>query len=93
MYHFEYVSKETLKPFKNEIAKLIRMVQNDIRDKFTFQYKFIGSVARNMVTHDPKSNIGFDFDINLIINDENECYSAKEIKQILICSFNKIAML
>ena len=91
MCHFEYVSKETLKPFKNEIDELIRLVQNDIRDKFTFQYKFIGSVARNMVTHDPKSNIGFDFDINLIINDENEYYSAKEIKQILICSFNKIA--
>ena len=75
MCHFEYVSKETLKPFKNEIDELIRLVQNDIRDKFTFQYKFIGSVARNMVTHDPKSKILHSCDFAIVHdygNDEQE---------------------
>ena len=37
---------------------------------FTFQYEFIGSVKLNMVTCDVKSNIGFDFDVNIMVNDD-----------------------
>ena len=65
MYHFKYVTKAELAPFKKELIELIHLVQNDVRDDFTFQYEFIGSVSRNMVTFDPQSNTGFDFDINL----------------------------
>lgn len=35
------------------------------RSDFTFQYTFIGSSSRNMITYDAKSNIGFDFDVNI----------------------------
>ena len=42
-----------------------------------------------MVTCDVKSNIGFDFDVNIMVNDDDEEYSAKEIKQILMKAFNK----
>lgn len=31
-----------------------------------------------MVTYDTKSNIGFDFDVNIMVNDDDEDYSAKE---------------
>ena len=44
-----------------------------------------------MVTCDIKSNIGFDFDVNIMVNDDDEEYSAKEIKQILMKAFNKYA--
>ena len=64
---------------------------DEIRKYFTFQYEFIGSVKRNMVTCDAKSNIGFDFDVNIMVNDDDEDYSAKEIKQILMKAFNKYA--
>ena len=37
---------------------------------FTIQYEFIGNVKLNMVTCDVKSNIGFDFDVNIMVNDD-----------------------
>ena len=60
-----------------------------MRDKFTFRYDFIGSVSRNMVTMDYLSNVGYDFDINLHVNDDEENYSAEEIRQILKNAFDK----
>ena len=89
MYHFKYVTKAELAPFKKELIELIHLVQNDVRDDFTFQYEFIGSVSRNMVTFDPKSNTGFDFDVNLFVNDDEEDYKPGEIKHILMDAFNK----
>lgn len=91
MYHFRYVSKNEIAPLKNQMIELIGLVQDEIRKYFTFQYEFIGSVKRNMVTCDAKSNIGFDFDVNIMVNDDDEDYSAKEIKQILMKAFNKYA--
>lgn len=91
MYHFKYVTKAELAPFKKELIELIHLVQNDVRDDFTFQYEFIGSVSRNMVTFDPQSNTGFDFDVNLFVNDDEEDYKPGEIKHILMDAFNKHA--
>lgn len=88
MYHFKYVTKAELAPFKKELIELIHLVQNDVRDDFTFQYEFIGSVSRNMVTFDPQSNTGFDFDVNLFVNDDEEDYKPGEIKHILMDAFN-----
>lgn len=91
MYHFQYVSKNEIASLKNQVIELIGLVQDEIRNYFTFQYKFIGSVKLNMVTCDVKSNIGFDFDVNIMVNDDDEEYSAKDIKQILMKAFNKYA--
>ena len=55
MYHFRYVSKNEIAPLKNQVIELIGLVQDEIRKYFTFQYEFIGSVKRNMVTCDAKS--------------------------------------
>lgn len=71
--------------------ELIHKVQDEVRDNFTFQYEFVGSVQRNMVTWDVKSNIGFDFDVNIIVNDDDEKFDAEKIKNILMCAFNKYA--
>ena len=91
MYHFQYVSKKELKPAKKQLMELIHKVQDEVRDSFTFQYKFVGSVQRNMVTCDVKSNAGFDFDVNIMVNDDDKDFEAEEIKNILICAFNKYA--
>lgn len=71
--------------------ELIHKVQDEVRDSFTFQYKFVGSVQRNMVTCDVKSNAGFDFDVNIMVNDDDKDFEAEEIKNILMCAFNKYA--
>ena len=91
MYHFEYVSKNKIAPKKRQLIELIGLVQKEIRGKFTFQYKFVGSVERNMVTYDVQSNIGFDFDVNIMVNDNDEEYSAEKIKHILMKAFDKFA--
>ena len=91
MYHFQYVAKKELKPVKKQLMELIHKVQDEVRDSFTFQYKFVGSVQRNMVTWDVKSNAGFDFDVNIIVNDCDGDFDAEKTKNILMCAFNKYA--
>ena len=72
MYHFEYVSKEEWKPVKDNLLTIIRNLQKEVNDDFTFQYSFVGSSSRNMITCDRHSNIGFDFDVNIEIDDPDE---------------------
>lgn len=90
MHNFVYVPKEEVKPVRDEIEELLNLVQNDLREKhFTFGFEFIGSYSRNMVTRDLKSNIGFDLDVNIYPNYDEENYSAEELKNTLMESFNK----
>lgn len=89
MYHYRYATKEETKPVRAELEKIIHKVQDEVRGYFTFSYQFIGSSKRNMITFDPTTNIGFDFDVNIYVNDEE--YSAKEIKNILRNAINRVA--
>ena len=93
MNHFEYVSKSKYMPVKKELIKIINQVQDELREQFTFDYKFIGSSSRNMITYDPNTIKGYDFDINIEVNDFDENYSAKELKEILINTFNQVIKL
>ena len=72
MYHYEYVSKRDAKPYRDEFLDIIHEIQNLLRDKFTFSYKFVGSSSRNMITCDFMTNKGFDFDVDFYINDDEE---------------------
>lgn len=90
MYHFEFVSRNVRKPVKKELIEIINLVQDEVRDDFTFRFDFIGSDPLNLVTCDFSSNVGFDFDVNIRVNDDEENYSAEEIKHILMNAFNKI---
>lgn len=92
MHDFRYVSKKKAAPVKADLLDLIHEVQDIVRDEFTFQYEFVGSSSRNMITYDAKSNIGFDFDINLHVNDDNEDYTPKEIRYIIRNAINRIAI-
>lgn len=91
MFHYEYVTRKAAKPYREEFLGIIHKVQDLSRDFFTFQYHFIGSSARNMITCDFHTNKGFDFDVNLYINDDDEEYSAEEIKHILMNAINQVA--
>ena len=89
MYDFEYVPEEW-KPIRDELFEIIYKLQREVRDDFTFQYHFVGSSKRKMVTRDRNSNIGFDFDVNIEVNDPDEDYSAKEIRNILHKGLDKV---
>ena len=90
MSNFVYVSKAEVKKEKKKLIELINEVQDQVRAAFTFRFDFVGSVERNMVTQDLDSNVGYDFDVNISVNDEDENYSAKQIKEIIIEGLKKI---
>lgn len=92
-HDFKYVPKKDphLKAVFADAVELIREIQDAVRDEFTFQYRVVGSYRRNMVTYDAKSNTGYDLDFDLIINDEDERFTAKEIKKILQRAMNQAA--
>lgn len=89
MYHFKYVTKAEARKVREKLENLVHEVQDEVRDNFTFQYYFIGSSARNMITYDPETNIGFDFDVNLKVNDNESAYSPGEIRKIIMKAFQK----
>ena len=89
MYHYEFVTKNQAAPYKGKLIELINKVQDEVRDYFTFQFNFIGSSSRDMITFDSTTNIGFDFDVNIEVNDDNEDYTPGDIRTILRRAFTK----
>lgn len=91
MHDFRYVTKKQAQPIKDELYQILYMVQDLVRDNFTFSVTPIGSSSRNMITCDAKSNIGFDFDINIEVNDDNEDFEPKEIRTIIRTAIDRVA--
>ena len=91
MYHFEYVPESQTKPVKKELLEIIHAVKDLLRDKFTFRFDFIGSSARNMITQDVRSNIGFDFDVNIEVNDPENTYYAEELRHLIRNALDRVA--
>ena len=91
MHNFQYVSRKQLSHVKNNLIRIINSVQDEVRKDFTFRYDFVGSIKRNMVTYDVKSNIGYDFDVNIQVNDKECRFSAKEIKTKIRIALDKVA--
>lgn len=81
MSNFKYVPKKEYLPVKKELINLINLVQNEVREYFTFSFEFIGSASRNMITRDESSNVGYDFDVNIMVNDNDNVYSAKKLNK------------
>ena len=91
MYNFEFVSKKEAAPAKNELIKIINEVQDILRNKdISFQFQFIGSSSRNMITCDRKSNIGYDFDVDLEVFYDDDRYVPGEIKHIMMDAFYSV---
>ena len=83
MQDCKYVKKEEWQPVRDELYEIIHKLQDEVREYFTFQYHFVGSSKRNMITRGKNPNTGFDFDVNIEVNDPDEDYSAEEIRNIL----------
>ena len=92
MYHFKYVPRIRYLNLKKQIIELIKEVQNQVRDKFKFQFEFIGSTKRNMITEDIRSNIGFDFDVNIIPQKIKGKDSPEHLRTVLFNAIQRIYM-
>lgn len=91
MHDFKYVTKNEAKPIKDELYQLLYEVQDLVREDFTFKFTPIGSSSRNMITYDTKSNIGFDFDINIEVNDDDQNFGPDEILTKIRNAINRVA--
>lgn len=91
MHNFQYVTARQLSPVKQGLILIINSVQDLVHKDFTFRFDFVGSAERNMVTYDVGTNIGFDFDVNIQVNDDECKFSAKEIKTKIMDALNKVA--
>ena len=91
MHNFMYVTRKQLSPVKNNLISIINSVQDQLRNEFTFQFYFVGSVKRNMVTYDVGTNVGYDFDVNVQVNDDECKFSAKDIKTKIRLALDEVA--
>lgn len=90
IYKFVYVTKAEAKPAKVLVVNIIQELQKILKGKLTFQYKFVGSSSRNMITEDIKGNVGFDFDVD-IIPDLPDNYKPKQIRDMIRNALNNIS--
>ena len=92
-HDFKFISKHSpqVKSAYSDLMEILSLVHDDLRKHYTFQHEPVGSYSRNMITYDAKSNIGFDFDINIYPNDEENRFNAKQIKLLFKQSLDKFA--
>lgn len=89
-HDFQYVPRSEYLPIKKELEELINLVQDELRDDyFTFSFTYVGSTHRKMITRDVKGNTGYDFDVNIHVNDYDEDFSPEEIRRILKKEFDR----
>lgn len=90
MHNFQYVPSAEYMPVKKELEKLINAVQNELRDDyFTFSFTYVGSTHRKLITQDVGGNQGYDFDVNIHVNDDNEEFSPEEIRRVIRRALDK----
>ena len=89
MHNFSYVSKKEAAPCKRRVIELIKAVQEEVKESFTFRYDPVGSSRYNMITCERNGNIGYDFDFNIEPNDPEEDYSPEEIRMIIFRALKK----
>ncbi len=71
-HDFQYISKKNsqVAAAYDDLMLLLREVRKELKSYYTFQHRLVGSYARNMITYDAKSTVGFDFDVNISPNDD-----------------------
>lgn len=90
-HDFKFLSKKDPKVVaaRDSLLTLLSEVRDDLKSQYTFQHRIVGSYARNMITYDEKSNVGFDLDVNIFPNDDGEKFDAKQIKWLFKMALDK----
>ena len=89
---YEYAKHSDVKDMTAWCDEVIKKVQKQLREYFTFDIRLIGSGDKRLVMQNGKNNY-FDLDYNLILQKDkkNLINNPKQIKQLFINTFNQIA--
>lgn len=83
----EYLTKNELKPYKEEIMGIIHDLKEELGNEWNIYYYLVGSGRRNMVVN---SNEGFDLDYHIMLRNYPNGMSAKDIKMHIMDALNNI---
>lgn len=87
MYHY-VEDKEFLKRAQRVCSNLVAELEEELREEgINSQFFLIGSGAKNMVTQNEEESIDFDYNLNILSCDEENC---KAIKETVRKAFNKV---
>lgn len=91
-HDFHYISKHSpeVREAYGSLMELLSEVHHELK-QYTFQHKIVGSYSYNMITYDAKSNIGFDFDVNIYPHDEDNVIKPKDLRKWLKAAIDKCA--
>ncbi|UUD35063.1 hypothetical protein NPA07_04630 [Mycoplasmopsis caviae] len=90
MKNYEFVPKNQVRSLINNLLRVIKLVQKELKGKLDFSHRFEGPLAHNMILCDYENNLGYEFDIDLILDFKNgNKYDPKETKVTLMELFNK----
>lgn len=87
MYHY-VEDKEFLKRAQKSCSSLMVELEEELREEgINSQFFLIGSGAKNMVTQNENESIDFDYNLNILSCDEENCRAIKETARK---AFNKV---
>ena len=74
---------------KERYHQLLKLIQKEVKEYFTFRFDYVGSSSRKMITCERNDNIGYDFDVNIELNDPKGTYPASNIRRFILEAIQK----
>lgn len=87
---YKFANQKEVKELGKWCMQVLRDVQEEVRDYFTFDIRLIGSGDKSLVTQN--SDESFDLDYNIILQRDKKALldNPKQIKEIFVSRFNKV---
>lgn len=83
------VSKKSAKMYRQRAIKLLKDVQNELRNKFKFNFKLVGSGLWNIIIKNKDGFFNLDYQIILTKNSKVDLSDASHIKNEFFYAFKK----
>ncbi|ERJ12273.1 nucleotidyltransferase family protein [Haloplasma contractile] len=87
------VSKKNSKESRLRALKIISEIRKELKEKYKFIHKLVGSATRNTIVKDPDNHYDLDFQLILTHNSKNELDDPTAIKKDFLKAINKFKKL
>ncbi len=87
---FAYVNQKVCTELRKECETILKQVQKEVSQYFTFQFFLIGSGEKRLVTQDDQGVFDLDYNLVLMKDKQSLISNPKRIKDIFLEAFNRI---